>query len=372
MTLPQWQWIDTEAALATLCQRSRDEEYVVLDTEFVRTRTYHAQLGLVQLYNGTDLALIDPLAIQDLTPLWQLIADETVVKVLHSPSEDLEIFAHLGGVVPQPLFDSQTAGVLLNLGAPMGYGKLVHHYLGLELDKGESRTDWLKRPLSSAQLQYAAADVYYLHQIYPQMRAQITAMGRLDWLWQEGQRACRGRLTVEDPAKAYLKVKNAWQLKPEQLAVLRSLAAWRLGVAQRKDLALNFVVKDAVLLNLAKRAPRSYHYLQQLDGLDARTLQRYGKALLAAIAEADLSNLPAPIDPTGLDPDFREAVALVRSALLQVAEQNKVQPEFLASKKLVSQYVNFLWQEQTGNTPEVLQGWRGEICAEPLAQLKIC
>ncbi|MFI3245993.1 MAG: HRDC domain-containing protein, partial [Ferrimonas sp.] len=239
-------------------------------------------------------------------------------------------------------------------------------------DKGEARTDWLKRPLSSAQLQYAAADVYYLHQIYPQMRAQITAMGRLDWLWQEGQRACRGRLTVEDPAKAYLKVKNAWQLKPEQLAVLRSLAAWRLGVAQRKDLALNFVVKDAVLLNLAKRAPRSYHYLQQLDGLDARTLQRYGKALLAAIAEADLSNLPAPIDPTGLDPDFREAVALVRSALLQVAEQNKVQPEFLASKKLVSQYVNFLWQEQTGNTPEVLQGWRGEICAEPLAQLKIC
>ncbi|WP_298441605.1 ribonuclease D [uncultured Ferrimonas sp.] len=371
MTQLQWQWIDNDADLATVCNESRQGDYVALDTEFVRTRTYHAKLGLVQLYNGKTLALIDPLAITDMTPLWQLLADESVVKVLHSASEDLEIFAQRGGVVPKPLFDSQVCGVLLNLGPAMGYGKLIQHYLDIELDKGESRTDWLRRPLSAAQLNYAAADVLYLYQIYPTMLKAITEMNRLEWLWQEGERACRGRLEPDQPEKAYLKVKNAWQLKPVQLAVLKSLAAWRLEVAQRKDLALSFVVKDAVLLNLAKRAPRSLSYLEQLEGLDVRTFQRYGKSMLGAIARADVSNPPDNIDPTGLDPEFREAVAEVRERVLKLAQEHQVQPEFMASKKLVSQYVNYIWQDKFGKEPDLLQGWRGDICAEPLAKLAL-
>ncbi|WP_035386863.1 ribonuclease D [Ferrimonas senticii] len=369
MSQLQWQWIDNDAALASLCLESRSKDFVAIDTEFVRTRTYYAQLGLIQLYDGVNLALIDPLAITDLSPFWQLLADESVVKVLHSGSEDLEIFAQRGGVVPKPLFDTQVAGVLLNLGAAMGYAKLIKHYLDIDLDKGESRTDWLKRPLSDAQLNYAAADVLYLHQIYPTMLAAITEAGRLDWLWQEGERACRGRLDPERPEKAYLKVKNAFQLKPKQLAVLKSLAHWRLEVAIRKDLAVNFVIKDALLLNIAKKAPRSLAYLEQLEGLDARTFQRYGRSILGAVARADLDNPPEPIDPTGLDPDFREAVAEVRTLVLKLAEQHQVQPEFIASKKLVSQYVNYIWQDCFGKTPDLLQGWRGEICAQPLMKL---
>ncbi|GAA4899108.1 ribonuclease D [Ferrimonas pelagia] len=371
MTLPQWQWIDTDEALAALCQQYRQAEFVVLDTEFVRTRTYYAQLGLVQLYDGKTLALVDPLPINDLAPLWQLIADESVVKVLHSGSEDLEIFANRGGVVPKPLFDSQVAGVLLNLGGAMGYGKLIQHYLDIELDKGESRTDWLRRPLSDKQLEYAAADVYYLHKIYPTMREAIEQADRLDWLWQEGERACRGRLKPDDPAKAYLRVKNAWQLKPSQLAVLRELAAWRLEVAKRKDLALNFVVKDGVMLNLARRAPRSMAYLTQLEGMDDRTVARHGRAILKCIAKADLDNPPEAIDPLGLDPDFRDALAVARGALLKVAEQSEVAPEFLASKKLVTQYLTWLWNGKFGEMPDILQGWRGTLCEQPLAQLDL-
>ncbi|SHG81232.1 ribonuclease D [Ferrimonas marina] len=371
MAMPQWQWIDSDEALLALCQQCQQADYVALDTEFVRTRTLNAQLGLVQIYDGTTLALVDPLAINDLGPLWRLLLDESVVKVLHSASEDLEIFAHQGGVIPKPLFDSQVAGVLLNLGGAMGYAKLIQHYLDIELDKGESRTDWLRRPLSEKQLSYAAADVYYLHKIYPTMRQSIEQMGRLEWLWQEGERACRGRLKPDDPSKAYLKVKNAWQLKPQQLAVLKSLAAWRLEVAQRKDLALSFVVKDAVLLNLARRAPRSMAALHKLEGLDERTLQRHGRAILKCVTNADTDNPPEAIDALGVDPDFREAVAQCRECLQAVAKQHEVAPEFLASKKLVTQYVTWLWNDRFGATPDVLQGWRGELCYEPLSKLNL-
>ncbi|GAA5187367.1 ribonuclease D [Ferrimonas gelatinilytica] len=371
MTMPPWQWIDSEAALKTLCEQCQQREYVALDTEFVRTRTYHAQLGLVQLYDGDTLALIDPKAINDMGPFWRLLLDERVVKVLHSPSEDLEIFAHLGGVTPKPLFDTQVAGVLLNLGGAMGYGKLIQHYLDIELDKGESRTDWLKRPLSPQQLSYAAADVYYLHQIYPRMREAIEQSGRLTWLWQEGERACRGRLSPEDPAKAYLKVKNAWQLKPIQLAVLKELAAWRLGVAQQRDLALGFVVKDALLLNLARRAPRSMAYLSKLEGMDERTLGRHGRSILRCIERADVDNPPPAIDPLGQDPEFRECLAEARAVLLKVAEAQEVAPELMASKRLVNQYLTWLWNDQFGETPELLRGWRGELCADALSQASL-
>ncbi|MBY6016392.1 ribonuclease D [Ferrimonas balearica] len=369
--MPQWQWIDNDDDLAALCRQCRQKDAVALDTEFVRTRTLHAQLGLIQLYDGETLALIDPLEIQDLGPLWQLIADKNVVKVLHSASEDLEIFAYRGGVIPQPLFDTQVAGVLLNLGGAMGYGKLIHHYLGLELDKGEARTDWLKRPLSEKQLTYAAADVYYLLQVYRMMRPAIEEMGRLDWLWQEGERACRGRLKPDDPNKAYLKVKNAWQLKPKQLAVLKSLAAWRLGVAEQKDLALSFVVKDAALLNLARRAPRSMAYLTNMDCLHEREIQRYGKTLLRVIAAADVDNPPEAIDPLGLDPAFRDALAEGRKVVQAVAEREQVALELLGSKKLVQQYVEWVWRDRFGPEPDLTQGWRGELCAEALSQANL-
>lgn len=371
MSQPQWQWIEDSETLAELCKQCRQGDYVAIDTEFVRTRTYQAQLGLIQLYNGTTLALIDPLAPLDLQPFWDLLADESVVKVLHSGSEDLEIFAQRGKVLPKPLFDSQVAGVLLNLGSPMGYAKLINHYTDIELDKGESRTDWLARPLSAAQLNYAAADVYYLYQIYPTMLDAITKMGRLEWLWQEGERACGGRLDPELPERAYLKVKNAWQLKPKQLAVLRSLAAWRLETAMRKDLALNFVIKDAELLALAKRAPRSLAYLEGIDAIDPRTVKRHGRSILGAIARADLDNLPEPIDANGFDPEFKEAITEVRKVVQQLAKQHEVLPEFLASKKLVGQYVNYIWNDKFGKEPVLLQGWRGEICAEPLQKLAL-
>ena len=144
-------------------------DILVLDTEFVRTRTYYANLGLIQAYDGKRLALIDPVSITDLSGFWQLLSNPNIVKLVHSCSEDLEVFAHYGQCQPTPLFDSQLAASVAGLGHGLGYAKLVEMCLDVSLDKGESRTDWLKRPLSDAQLQYAANDVYYLYQLYPEV-----------------------------------------------------------------------------------------------------------------------------------------------------------------------------------------------------------
>ncbi|SDJ55270.1 ribonuclease D [Ferrimonas sediminum] len=365
-----WQWIDTDEQLAQVCAQCRQADAVALDTEFVRTRTLYAQLGLIQIYDGTTLALVDPLAISDLSPFWELLADESVVKVLHSCSEDLEIFAQQGRVQPKPLFDTQIAGVLLNRGVAMGYGKMVSAYLEIELDKGEARTDWLARPLRDKQLQYAAADVYYLLTIYRTMASEIADAQRLSWLLEEGERITEGRLLPVNPDTAYLKVKNAYQLGPEQLAILRSLAAWRLQVAQQRDLALNFVIKDAALLQLAKRAPRSMGYLTQLDCLTERDVQRHGRAILKAIANADVDNPPEPVDPLSADPAFRDAAKRVRKVLIEVCEQHQVAQELMASKKLVHQYLK--WRlGASSEQPVVTRGWRGELASEKLAALSV-
>ncbi|WP_417349142.1 ribonuclease D [Ferrimonas sp.] len=366
-----WQWIDTDEGLAQLCDQASQAEAVALDTEFVRTRTLYAQLGLIQIYDGTTLALVDPLTIEDLGPFWRLLENESVVKVLHSCSEDLEIFAQQGGVQPKPLFDTQVAGVLLNKGAPMGYGKMVEAYLGLALDKGEARTNWLARPLRNTQLEYAAADVLYLLKIYHTMKEEIAEAGRHDWLMEEGERLTEGRLDPVDPETAYLKVKNAFQLRPEQLAILKSLAAWRLGVAQKRDLALNFVIKDAALLTLSKRAPRSINYLNQLDCLTERDVQRHGKAILKVVAGADLDNPPEPVDPLSAEPEFRDAAKLVRKTLTQVCEQHEVAAELMASKKLVHQYLKWRLGGQQGREPVVLRGWRGELTRASLDALSL-
>ena len=161
-----FEYISDDASLLSLVEQYQHSALLVLDTEFVRTRTYYAKLGLIQAYDGKTLALIDPVAIKDLSPFWQLLTDPNIVKLVHSCSEDLEVFAHYGECQPSPLFDSQIAASFAGLGHGLGYAKLVDACLQVEIDKGESRTDWMNRPLSDSQLQYAANDVFYLYKLF--------------------------------------------------------------------------------------------------------------------------------------------------------------------------------------------------------------
>lgn len=218
----QYQLITTFEQLENVCALAQTQPAVALDTEFVRTRTLSPHLGLIQLFDGEQLVLIDPIEIEDLSPFVTLMENENVVKVLHSCSEDLETFLAAFDTIPTPVFDTQFAASVLGLGATLGYAKLVELLCEVSLDKGESRTDWLARPLREAQLSYAANDVLYLLPCYQQLVEKINQAGKLHWVYQEVELLGQKKRSQMPEDFAYLQIKNNWRLNSEQLTVLQS------------------------------------------------------------------------------------------------------------------------------------------------------
>ncbi|QSX38751.1 ribonuclease D [Shewanella sedimentimangrovi] len=366
-----FEYIKDDQALAALVAQYSQANLLVLDTEFVRTRTYYARLGLIQAYDGKTLALIDPLAVKDLSGFWALLTNPAITKLVHSCSEDLEVFARNGRCQPTPLFDSQIAAALAGLGHGLGYAKLVEMCLGEVLDKGESRTDWMKRPLTEAQLQYAANDVYFLYQLYPQLKEKLEQQGRLQWALEEGERMTEGRLEQADGDTAYLRVKNAFQLQPKQLAYLKVLAKWRLERALERDLALGFVIKDHGLIALAKKQPQTMNELLKIVDLTEQEKRIHGKELLRVMQTADLQHLPEPLDVLALKPGYKQAFKDIKTALTEICEQQQVPSELLCSKRHIHEYLQYVWDGRIGDEPLVMQGWRGALANEALAGLKL-
>ena len=365
-----FEYINDNASLLSLVEQYQQSTLLVLDTEFVRTRTYYAKLGLIQAYDGKTLALIDPVAITDLSPFWALLTNPNIVKLVHSCSEDLEVFAHYGKCQPRPLFDSQIAASLARFGHGLGYAKLVEACLQVEIDKGESRTDWMKRPLTDAQLQYAANDVFYLHQLYPQLQQKLAENNRLDWLFEEGQRMTEGRLSLPDGENIYLKVKNAFQLSSQQLAYLKVLAKWRLSKAVSRNLALGFVIKDHALIALAKKQPTTLAELNSLNDLTDQEKRIHGKDLLAVMATADLINLPEVVDIVALKAGYKSAFKEIKSILSDLCESKDVALEFVGSKRLIHEFLLWLFHNKQTQTPLLLSGWRGQLVGDLLAGVR--
>ncbi|MCE9678601.1 ribonuclease D [Shewanella sp. AS1] len=364
-------YIEDDASLSELVEQYHQASVLVLDTEFVRTRTYYARLGLIQVYDGKTLALIDPLEVSDLTPFWALLQRDDLITVLHSCSEDLEVLANYGQCQPKQLFDSQIAAALCGFGHGIGYAKLVEQCLNISLDKGESRTDWIKRPLTDAQLHYAANDVEYLYQIYPQLLDKLKQSERLAWVFEEGERMTQGRLDAPDGETAYLRVKNGFQLTSQQLAYLKVLAKWRLEQALAKDLALGFVVKDHALIALAKKRPQSVSDIYKMSELTEQEKRRHAKTLVAVLKSADLQNLPQPIDVLALKPGYKSAFKAIKNCLTCIAEAADVPMELIGSKRHIHEYLQWVWEGKTSEPPLVLTGWRGELTASKLEQLSL-
>ena len=367
-------FIDSQAALDALCQDYRHSEVLAIDTEFVRVRTLNPQLGLLQAYDGKQLALIDPLKVADLSPFWALLADENIVKVIHAGSEDLEIFRKQGEVVPSPLFDSQVAAAFVGMGSSLGYGKLIETVEGVTLDKGEARTDWLARPLRDAQLTYAANDVYYLHQAYFKLAELLDAQGKRRYCDQE----CR-RLALKSndkPAEArYLDVKNAWQLKPKQLAILKELAAWRWREANKRDLAVGFVIKDAALTAIAQAAPRAPHQLRALPELHPMEFKRHQQRILACVdAGLAAAEHPAAIRRMIDFPGYKPALKQLKGVIEIASREAEIPAELIASKKLIHKVLTWFWQYDENqraelSPPELLDGWRNELVGDEIRRL---
>jgi len=364
--------IDQDHQLAEVCRLARQHDAVALDTEFVRTRTYYPQLGLIQLFDGEQLVLIDPLPIGDWAPFIALLQDVQVTKFLHAGGEDLEVFLHRFGCLPQPMIDTQILAAFSGQPLSWGFAAMVNHFNQIELDKSEARTDWLARPLTERQCQYAAADVAYLLPIARQLMTQTDAAGNMHAALSECDMLCQRRLDIVQPEEAWRDITNAWQLRPRQLAALQRLAAWRLKVARQKDMAVNFVVREENLWKVARYLPGSLGELDHL-GLNGHEIRFHGKAMIELVADAlvqDEATLPAPLPNLIEHPHYKQVFKAIKALVQQVSEETGYSQELLASRRQINQVLSIYWGLKSANrTPELLNGWRGELLKAGIDQI---
>lgn len=364
-----YQLITTDAGLQQVCEQAKKHAQIALDTEFVRTRTYYPQLGLIQLYDGEQLSLIDPLPIKQWQPFIELLSNTQIVKFLHAGSEDLEVFLNAFKTLPTPMVDTQILAAFTGRPLSCGFATLVAEYMQVELDKSEARTDWLARPLTEKQCVYAAADVFYLLPMAKRLVQETEEAGWTAAANNECLLLCQRRSETLAPELAYREITNAWQLRPRQLGCLQKLAEWRLRQARERDLAVNFVVREENLWQVARHMPTSLGELDSL-GLSGPEIRYHGKTLLALVAEAnelDEAALPAPLSNLIDQPGYKKVFKDIKAAIVIVSEQSGLSTELLASRRQINQLLNWHWKlKGVDSLPELISGWRGDLLAAPL------
>lgn len=352
-------WITTPTELVALCERLQGSEWIALDTEFMRERTYFPQLCLVQLATPDVLACVDPLAVPDLNPLLDVFADTAITKVFHAARQDLEIFFNLTQQVPTPIFDTQLAASFAGYPDQVGYGTLVESLLGVRLEKGHTRTDWSRRPLPEGAVHYAVDDVRYLREVYLKLREELARRGRLDWLERERSTLENPDTYRNDPAQAWKRLRGARKLKPRQLGLARVLAEWREQRAISEDLPRQWILKDELLTDIARRQPATLEAIGQLRGMTTGSLQKYGDALLDLIREAHPS-LSAPAVPDKLDAGQEALIDLLTGIVRLKCDEAGVSAAQLATRSDLERLV------RGERELDVLRGWRMEMVGQTL------
>ncbi len=352
--------VTTAADLAELSARLERQPRVGLDTEFLRERTYRAQLCLVQLAAPAEAACVDPLILRDLAPLATLLAAAHVLKVMHASRQDLEVLFPLAGLTA-PVFDTQIAAALAGFPAQIGYAELVRRVLGRELAKSHTRTDWSRRPLSPEQLEYALDDVRYLLPLAEQLETRLGQLGRLEWLREELAGLGDASGFAIDPERAWLRIRGLRGLDPGRERLARELAAWRERRAVEHDRPRGWILDDAVLREMVMRVPRTAQALAQIRDLPPGLVKRRGAELLACVAAAAVPDpAPAMPDRPAADP-ARTALLRKLTAVAQgVAAGLGIAPEVLATRRDLEQLA--AGSADTG----LLQGWRRAVLGERL------
>ncbi|TLX59563.1 ribonuclease D [Stutzerimonas nosocomialis] len=360
-------WVREDAHLASLSAEWRALPYVAVDTEFMRVDTFYPIAGLVQVGDGRCAYLIDPLTISDWTPFAQLLEDTSVVKVLHACSEDLEVLLRLTGSLPAPLFDTQLAAGYLNIGFSMGYSRLVQSVLGLELPKGETRSDWLQRPLSEMQVRYAAEDAQHLAELYEALLAKLPDDKRA-WVLEDGAELVANLQREVDPDELYREAKLGWRLNRQQLAVLRALTAWRERQARERNQPRNRILREHSLWPLARYQPTDLTALARIDDMHPRTIRQDGETLLALIREAaatPASQWPEAL-PEPLPLEASSALKKLRAVGQREAESLGIAPELMLRKKVLESLLKSGFPNGPYRLPDSLKGWRREKMGQAL------
>ena len=349
-------YIESNESLALTCDTIRLSKVLCIDTEFHRETTYYPELALIQISNGETTCCIDPLPITDFKPLLALLTNPSVTKVFHASHQDLEIFNHLFNTLPSPLFDTQIAAGLLGYGDQIGYAALIKKELNIEIDKSQTRTDWLKRPLSKEQLLYAASDVYYLAKAYPKIVKELDSLNRLEWLQGDFSSLCQPAHFKVDVQNIWKKTKGNQKLKGEQLAILQAVSAWREETAQTRNRPRRRVLPDDALIDMSRLKPDSAEKIMRLRSLSKTRLSNEDASqLLQRMKNAQRlprEHWPKHVKRHKLN-TREEALVDALSAILKLkADEHRITPLNLASRK----ELEGLLQGET-DVP-LMQGWR--------------
>ena len=356
-------------ALAGFCARLAAADFITVDTEFLRDKTYWSKLCLVQVGGPDEVAVVDALAPDiDLGPLLDLLADPGVLKVFHSARQDLEIFFHLMGRVPAPIFDTQVAAMVCGFGDSVSYQTLARRLAGARIDKASRFADWARRPLTKRQIDYALADVTHLRPCYRELRKRLDRNGRAAWLTEEMAQLTNPEIYRLDPEGAWRRLKTRSGDR-RFLAVARALAAWREREAQRRDVPRNRVLRDEQLLDIAAHAPETEEELARTRGLRLDFARgRMGQAILGAV-KAGLtepeSDWPRPRTKPELPNGLGPLVDLLKVLLKMKCEEHEVAQKLVASVADLEQIA----ADDAASVP-VLHGWRREIFGADAIDLK--
>jgi ribonuclease D len=361
--------IEDQAALVAFCERARSADFLTVDTEFVREKTYYPLLCLVQVATAEEAVAIDPLAeAMDLAPLFALMTETDMPKVFHAAGQDLEIFANLAGALPSPLFDTQIAAMVCGFGEQVGYERLARALAGAELDKTARYTDWSRRPLTETQIDYALGDVTHLRTVFVELTDRLTRENRVGWVQEE-------MAAVADLKRYQTDVRDAWRRlkprgdKPQFLNVLVAVAAWREREAQRRDVPRNRIIRDDTVMEIAASAPKNAGDLGQVRGYSENAARgKQGTAILEAVQEG----LAQPRDAAPklkkrkpLSDAAAQGAALLRVLLKSRAENADVAQRIVANAEELEQ----LAERGAGADVPALSGWRRDLFGEAALEL---
>ncbi len=358
----KFDYIDSDAQLIAFSGKIASANWLAVDTEFMRERTYYAQLALIQVASDQGNAIIDTPALSSLTPLKDAFLRSDCLKIMHSASQDLEVLGQALGIMPVPLFDTQIAASFLGEPDQIAYAAIVKQRLGIDIPKDQTRTNWLQRPLSQAQLAYAEVDVLYLYALYEQLVEELTSLGRLAWVEDESHALIDKTLKGTTPELAWQRVNSIPRLAPKQQQVAMALADWRERRAQNRNIPREWVLKKQALVNLAKMQPVSMAELKSIDGLGEKLVNLIGQQLLDVIKRAVSQPLTTQV-PIKLSSEQRGQAKKLMSWLRERGEALRIAPALIANRKVIEQLV--LGERDLA----LLRDWRAQIAGNEMLAL---
>ncbi len=358
----EYQFITSSEELAEACHFFLSCKLLAVDTEFKRETTYFPKPCLIQLAGGKRIVCIDPFNIEDLQPLRDLLCSEKILKILHAGRQDIEVFHQLLDCSLTPIFDTQIAAGFAGYSSQIGYSALVNSLFGIELDKSLTRTDWEKRPLSTEQLDYAAADVEHLEEIYNILRAQLIETSRLEWLQEDIEAIFHDNIYQESQDKVWSKMCHSAKLDQSQRATLYALNHWRENEAKTRDRARQFVISNEILTKIAIQRPQDLNQLTLTDGIPQPVINRYSSDILNIINDDanTMLNIPDVQPYERLNPEQSTLLKKMKSEVNAVAAELNIENSMLCNKKTLENLI------RNESSTKLFDSWRYAIIGKRL------